>query len=123
MLAALTLTITSPSPTSGSGTSAARSPSLPYCSTTNAFMTVPLSEELESPLDEVVVELEPPAVPGVGIDHELAIRESSVEVDSVLGGHHLVPLAVHDEHRLVDAREVGGVLLTPSVDGLELGAE
>src|SRR5512132_1541268 len=84
---------------------------------------VPLSEELESPLDEVLVELEHPAVPGVGIDDELAVRESSVEVDGVLGGHHLVAVTVHDEHGLVDAREVGGLLLTPSVDGLELGTE
>jgi hypothetical protein len=28
-------------------------------------------------------------VPGVGIDDELAVRESSIEVDGVLGGHHL----------------------------------
>src|SRR5215208_7840127 len=86
-------------------------------------MTVPPLEELESALDEVLVELEHPAVPGVGIDDELAVRESPVEVDGVLGGHHLVALAVHDEHRLVDAREVRRLLLTPSVDGLELGAE
>ena len=82
-----------------------------------------LSEKLESPLDEVLVELEHPAVPGVGIDDELAVRESSIEVDGVLGGHHLVAFTVHDEHRLVDAREVGRLLLTPSVDGLQLGAE
>ena len=69
------------------------------------------------------MELEDPAVAGVGIEDELAVEESSIEVDGVLGGHHLVALAVHDEHRLVDAREVGGLLLTPSVDGLELGAE
>jgi hypothetical protein len=37
---------------------------LPYCSTTNAFITVPLSEELQSPLDEVLVELEHATVPG-----------------------------------------------------------
>ena len=82
-----------------------------------------LSEKLESPLDEVLVELEHPAVPGVGIEDELAVRESPVEVECVLAGHHLVALTVHDEHRLVDAREIGGLLLTPSVDGLELGAE
>src|SRR5215218_11342001 len=82
-----------------------------------------LSEKLESPLDEVLVELEHPAVPGVGIQDELAVGESSIEVDSVLAGHHLVALTVDGEHRLVDAGEVGGLLLTPSVDGLELGAE
>jgi Enoyl-(Acyl carrier protein) reductase len=80
-------------------------------------------EELESALDEVLVELEHPAVPGVGIEDELAVWESLVEVDAVLGGHHLVALTVHDEHRLVDAREVRGLLLTPAVDGLQLGTE
>src|SRR5215211_8723642 len=78
---------------------------------------------LEGPLDEVLVELEHPAVPGVAIEDELTVRESSIEVDSVLGGHHPVALTVHGEHRLLDAREVGRLLLTPSVDGLELGAE
>src|SRR5215208_7260252 len=81
------------------------------------------SQKLQCPLDEVLVELEHPAVPGVGVDDELAVRESSIEVDGVLGGHHPVALTVRDEHRLVDAREIGGLLLTPSVAGLELGAE
>src|SRR5207248_573473 len=82
-----------------------------------------LSEELESPLDEVLVELEHPAVPGVGVDDELAVRESSIELDGVIGRHHLVAVTVHDQRRLVDAREVGGLLLTPAVDGLQLRAE
>jgi hypothetical protein len=82
-----------------------------------------LSEKLERPLDEVLVELEDPAVPGVGIEDELAVGESLVEVDGVVGGHHSVAVTVHDQHRLVEAGEVGGLLLTPSVDGLELGAE
>src|SRR2546423_812493 len=80
-------------------------------------------EELEGPLDEVVVELKHAAVPGVGIEDELAVRESSAEVDGVLAGHHPVALTVRDEHRLVDAREVRGLLLPTAVDGLELGAE
>jgi hypothetical protein len=33
-----------------------------------------VSEKLERPLDEVLVELEHPAVPGVGIQDELAVR-------------------------------------------------
>src|SRR4029450_5575421 len=82
-----------------------------------------LSEKLESPLDEVLVELEDPAVPGVGIEEEVAVGESLSEVDGVLGRHHLVALTVHGEHGLVHAREVRRLLLTPSVDGLELGAE
>jgi hypothetical protein len=49
-------------------------------------MTVPLSEKFESPLDEVSMELEQAAVRGVGIDDELAVGESSVEVDGVQVG-------------------------------------
>src|SRR3954468_23356206 len=126
MPAALTLTSTSPSPTPGSGTSLARSPSVPYRSTTNAFMTVVRrahSQELERALDEVLVELEHATVAGVGVEDELAVGESLVDVNGVLGGHHPVALAVHDEHRLVNAREVGGLLPAPSVDCFELGAE
>jgi hypothetical protein len=40
-------------------------------------------------------------VPGVGIDDELAVRESLIEVDRVLGRHHPVALAVREEHGLV----------------------
>src|SRR5207245_7066916 len=80
-----------------------------------------LSEKLQGPLDEVLVELEHAAVPGVGIEDELAVREPPVEVDGVLAGHHLVALTVRDEHRLANAREVGRLLLPPPVDGLELG--
>jgi hypothetical protein len=54
----------------------------------------PLSKELESTLDEVLVGLEDAAVAGVGIDDELAVQETSVEIDGVLGGHHLVALTV-----------------------------
>jgi hypothetical protein len=54
---------------------------------------------------------------------ELAVREASIELDSVLGRHHPVALTVHGEHGLVDACEVRRALLTPSVDSLELGAE
>ena len=46
--------------------------------------------KLQSPLDEVVVELEHPAVPGVGIEDEVAVGEPPLEVDGVRGGHHLV---------------------------------
>ena len=81
------------------------------------------SEELESALDEVLVELEDAAVAGVWVDDELAVGESSVQVDGVLGGHHLVVVTVGDEDRLVDGREVRGLLQSPAVDGLELGAE
>jgi hypothetical protein len=49
-------------------------------------MTVSLSEELQDPLDEVLVQLEHTAVRSVGIDDELAVGESSIEVNCVLGG-------------------------------------
>jgi hypothetical protein len=48
-------------------------------------MTVSLSEEFQDPLDEVLVQLEHTAVPSVGIDDELAVGESSIEVNGVLG--------------------------------------
>src|SRR5215208_6667715 len=82
-----------------------------------------VSEELERSLDEVLVELEYPAVPGVGVEDEVAVGESLGEADGVVGRNHLVAVAVDGEHGLVDAGEVRGLLLTPSVDGLELGAE
>src|SRR5438105_4440086 len=80
-----------------------------------------LSEKLQSPLDEVLVELEHAAVPGVGIEDELAVRESPVEVDGVLGGHHLVALAVHDEYRRIASRQVRTLLLRPSAPRLRRG--
>jgi hypothetical protein len=46
-----------------------------------------------------------------------------VEVDGVRGGHHLVAVTVHEEHWMVDASEVGGRLLIPSMDGCELGED
>src|SRR5215217_4738849 len=58
------------------------------------------SEKLERSLDEVLVELEHPAVPGVGVEDEVAVGESLGEIDGVLAGHHLVALTVHDEDRL-----------------------
>src|SRR5215207_2349751 len=73
------------------------------------------SEELQGLLDEVLVELEDTAVARVGVDDEVTVRESSVEVDGVAGGHHPVVVAVHDEHGSVDGREVRGLLQAPPV--------
>ena len=57
------------------------------------------------------------------VDGLSGVEASSIELDRVLAGHHLVALAVHHQHRLVDACEVRRPLLTPSVNGLQLGAE
>jgi hypothetical protein len=44
---------------------------------------------------------------GVGIEDELAVRESSIEIDAVLGGHHPVALAVQDEeYELARERQI-----------------
>ena len=53
-------------------------------------------EELECGRDEPVVMLEDAAVPGVGVDNELAVRQAAVEVDRVPGGYHPVVVAVGD---------------------------
>jgi hypothetical protein len=68
-------------------------------------MRTGFSEKPEGPLNEVLMELEHAAVTGVGIDDELAVRESPIEVDGVLGGHHLVALTVEDEHGLVESKQ------------------
>src|SRR5687768_18615916 len=64
-------------------------------------------EEFETLLDELLVELEDAAVAGVGIDHQLTVRQASSEVDRVLRRDHPVALAVRDEHGLANDGEVG----------------
>jgi hypothetical protein len=63
-------------------------------------------QESESLFNELSVKLEDAAVPGVGVDHQVAVGQAPGQVDRVLGGHHPVALAVGDEHGLVDDREV-----------------
>ena len=87
----------------------------------STFMSV-ASEEREGALDELLVELEDAAVAGVGVDHQVRVRQPLGQIDRVARGDHPVGLAVGHEDRLVDDREVGGRLLAPAVDGLELGA-
>ena len=78
-------------------------------------------EERERPGDELLVVLEDAAVAGVGVDDQLRVRQALRQVDRVAGGDHPVALAVGDQRGLVDDRQVGGRLLAPAVDGLELG--
>jgi hypothetical protein len=50
-------------------------------------------EKLDCGLDEPPVMLEDAAVPGVGVDDEVTVRQATVEVDRVLGGHQPVVVA------------------------------
>lgn len=69
-------------------------------------------KEGEGALDELLVELEDAAVAGVGVDHEVGVREPLRQIQRVAGGDHPVALAVGDQDRLVDHRQVGGRILT-----------
>jgi hypothetical protein len=51
---------------------------------------------------EVRMELEHTAVPRIGIDDEVAIRNTPRQIAGVLGWHHAITLAVGDKHRLVN---------------------
>jgi hypothetical protein len=70
--------------------------------TPTAFSAL-LREELESLLDEVLVELEGSAVAGVRVDHQLVVRQTSGHVEGVRGRQHPVVVAVGEEHGLADA--------------------
>ena len=57
-----------------------------------------LREELESLLDELLVELEDSAVAGVWVDHQLVVRQTSGHVEGVRRRQHPVVIAVREEH-------------------------
>ena len=61
-----------------------------------------LREELESLLDELLVELEDSAVAGVRVDHQLVVRQTSGHVEGVRRRQHPVVIAVREEHGLAD---------------------
>jgi hypothetical protein len=61
-----------------------------------------LREELESLLDELLVELEDAGVAGVRVDHQLVIRQTSGHVERVRRRQHPVVIAVREEHGLLD---------------------
>ena len=48
--------------------------------------------------------------------------QPAVEIDRVRGGHHPVVVTVGDQYGLPDDRQVGRLLSTPAMDGLQLGA-
>lgn len=78
-------------------------------------------EELQRVWDELLVVLEDAAVPGIGIDLDLAVGQALGQVEAVGGGHHSVVVSVGDEDGLLDGRQVGRLLYTPGVDSLQLG--
>src|SRR5215208_5920637 len=67
-----------------------------------AFSALLLREELESLLDELLVELEDSAVAGVRVDHQLVVRQTSGHVEGVRRRQHPVVIAVREEHGLAD---------------------
>ncbi len=71
----------------------------------------------------VLVELEDAAVAGVGVDDELGAGDAAVHVLGQHGGHHPVVVAVGDQGRLGDRRQVGGSRAAPLLDRLELRLE
>src|SRR5437899_10140863 len=79
-----------------------------------------LREELESLLDELLVELEDSAVAGVRVDHQLVVRQTAGHVEGVRRRQHPVVIAVREEHGMRDLREVVRLLLAPAAAGPEL---
>src|SRR5438046_556642 len=61
-----------------------------------------LRDELESLLDELLVELEDSAVAGVWVDHQHVVRQTSGHVERVRRRQHPVVIAVREEHGLAD---------------------
>ena len=70
-----------------------------------------------------MVVLEDRAVAGVGVDDELRAGDPSVHVFGECGGDHAVVVAVGDQCRLGDRRQVGGCGAPPAFDRFELGSE
>ena len=61
-----------------------------------------LPKELESLLDELLVELEDSGVASVRVDHQLVVRQTSGHVECVRRRQHPVVISVRKEHGLVD---------------------
>jgi hypothetical protein len=59
-------------------------------------------KEFERLGHEVRVELEHPAVSGIGVDDEVAIRKTPRQIVRVLAWHHAITIAVCNKHRLVN---------------------
>ena len=57
-------------------------------------------EEFQRLRHELRVELEYPAVSGIGIDDQFAVRQTPRQLVRVPGGHHPITLAVGDENGL-----------------------
>jgi hypothetical protein len=61
-----------------------------------------LREELESLLDELLVELEDSAVAGVRVDHQLVVRDAAGHVEGVRRRQHPVVVTVREEYGVAD---------------------
>src|SRR6266487_3100503 len=80
-------------------------------------------EELERDGDELFVELEDATVAGVGVDDQLGALDPAMEILGEHGRDHPIVVAIGDERRLGDLREVGGCRPAPPLDRLELRLE
>ena len=80
-----------------------------------------VSEELQGVGHEGLVVLEDAAVPGVGVDLQLGVGESTCHVGGVAAVDHEVVVAVGDQDGLGDDGEVVGCALAGVSDGLDLG--
>ena len=67
-----------------------------------AVVALLLGEELERLVDERLVELEDAAVAGVGVDHQISVRQAPGQVDRIARGHHPIALAVGNQNRLTN---------------------
>src|SRR5207247_6898772 len=113
-------------PTAGWRRRSASSPSLALgtvtCSSHTSLVQSRWSpaEELDGDGDELVVELEDAAVPGVGVDDQLGALDAPVQVFRESRGHHPVVVAVGDEGGLGDLRQIVRRAASPPLDRLQL---
>jgi hypothetical protein len=77
-------------------------------------------EESECLLNESGMVLEDAAVPGVRENAQLCIRQPTRELEGVERRHHHVVIAVHDQDRMLDCPERGGITLSPGLDRCKL---
>src|SRR5438477_6746043 len=80
-------------------------------------------EELQRLFHKRFVILEDAAMSGVRIEDELGMWQTSSQVGRIAAGHHSIVLTVCDQDRVLNARQVGRFLTSPSMDSLELSTE
>ena len=79
-----------------------------------------LLEERERLLNECGMVLEDAAVPGVGENAQLCIRQPAGEFEGVERRHHHVVIAIDDQDGMLNRRELRGIALSPGLDRRKL---